>query len=523
MVLPFVCASLPAQDTATVDGTVTDAVTHQKLAGVRVLADVNNTVFSAVSASDGSYVLHALPPGELAFTVTKTGYREINATIDPGHAVVTVNAGETTTFDFALTSAPSISGRIVDYETEDPVKGLSVVPLQEDYGTGVKRFIRAVAGAAVTDNAGAFELTSLEPGAYFLQIGQSILEIAPGDGRKKNARRAEYGRSYFPDAARIEAALPVTLAAGESRSLEIKVRKRRPRSVSGDVEAPEGDHAEKIQLTLTAMQAGAFTLIAHGELEHPGPFHIDHLSEGEYVLTAEDNSPSKERGLFAQCTVDVNDGDAEDLKLLLEPGFTVEGSVRIAEENLELPSKLSVQLWPVTVSANAEPVAVSESGRFRLDGVSRGGYFPRLMGLSPGYALTEVRYRGAHVAGGPIRVDHASPDSTLNFIISTRVATVTGTVRDTKGAVMKDVRIVLLPEALPDMMDSSALRYVNSGENGQFAFTDLAPGRYKAVALIGPLRRSHADLNLLRSKSATADAFEVQERQIFNLELTPPE
>ena len=140
----FAAGSANAQ-TATVSGRVTDAANAQSLSGAQVI--VVGSLFSAPSRADGSYTLR-LPPGRHVLRATKIGYGPVVDTI-------TVTAGETTTQDFALRSAPIGLDQIVVtgtratdrtvLEAPVPIDVLSAAEIRETGRTETMQVIQMLA------------------------------------------------------------------------------------------------------------------------------------------------------------------------------------------------------------------------------------------------------------------------------------------------------------------------------------------------------------------------------------------
>src|SRR5690625_2845159 len=89
-------------------GTVTDAASGAPVAGATVTVTADGFSKSRISKADGSYVM-ALNTGDYTASLVAFGYNDDSAS-------VTISQGDTTTQDFALTAAPTVtlSGKVKD-------------------------------------------------------------------------------------------------------------------------------------------------------------------------------------------------------------------------------------------------------------------------------------------------------------------------------------------------------------------------------------------------------------------------
>jgi hypothetical protein len=194
----------------------------------------------------------------------------------------------------------------------------------------------------------------------------------------------------------------------------------------------------------------------------------------------------------------------------------------MAEKDGKVPAGTGMWLGPMPYSgahALGASSAIQSADHLRWEGLPPGEYWPMLM-LPPGYALASVTYSGRPVFNTEIDIE--APDSTVNFVVTSRPSAVTGTVRDSDQNAVREAAVVLLQEPLPATMEKFnffALQTASCNANGIFHLSGLSPGRYRAVVLTGKDRRRDHDLDFLRDRVSSAEAIDLDFGQTANVEL----
>ena len=151
-------------------GTVVSKVDGHPLARARVTVrdakDAHKFEFQ-VTSEDGTFQFTGVPAGKYSLTGTKRGF--ITASYDQHEqfstAIVTGAGLDTETLTLRLAPAAIISGKVLN-ESGEPVRHATVTVYFEDHSSGVDQ-IRQARGTQ-TDDLGAYEITPLRPGTYFL-------------------------------------------------------------------------------------------------------------------------------------------------------------------------------------------------------------------------------------------------------------------------------------------------------------------------------------------------------------------
>lgn len=113
---------------------------------------------------------------------------------------VTVAAGQSTPVNIALPAGATVSGSIVDNETNQPVSSLCVVDISNDVVAIATSFVGA---------DGKFEIVQVAPGNHKFRFGQCNLDDADPNG---------YVTQYFSQKATLESADPVAITAGQNKT-----------------------------------------------------------------------------------------------------------------------------------------------------------------------------------------------------------------------------------------------------------------------------------------------------------------
>jgi hypothetical protein len=493
--LVFCCAAFSQTGAEiTISGRITDALTHQPVAGANVLYG------GAQAATDatGAYSVHVKTTGHLGFfVISKTGYVPLMTLLEKTRAGVA--PGSSQTRDFELIPPAIISGRLVDRDSGEPLAGFTV-----SAATHGNQSLRT--GPRTGPN-GTFTFTNLNPEDYILEfIPPASGKVASGDPKPAEP---DYGRSWFPGVPREDMAVPVTVTAGEKRQLEIRLQKRELHHVAGLIEIPQSTEADLENDVITIRVAAGRRPgrpIIEGELSKTGPFHIDGLDEGSYTLSATTKTT------YASRKIDITDRNIDDVKIVMRPFISVRVAVTVAEDKAAVPPDFSLGLRPLLPSTAADVFT-------HLEDIPPGEYWPVPI-TRPQYAVASVSFNGRPVVHTTI--DLEAPESTVDIVLTSRPSGVTGIVRDNNQNPVPGASVALLPELLPDTFekfDEAALHISTSDETGAFRFARLAPGRYKAVALVGDDLKRDRDLVFLRDRMRFVDATTLDFGQTAHLDL----
>lgn len=141
--------------TGGISGTILHMDTEEPLENASVAVTIGSYTIVYYSGVDGSYNVPNVPPGTYAITVSLTGF---NTTVVED--IVVVSGVITDGIDVLLAEKlPSISGRVVHSDTEEPLEGANISITVEDYTITVK-----------SNANGSYRLWDIPPGSYTITI-----------------------------------------------------------------------------------------------------------------------------------------------------------------------------------------------------------------------------------------------------------------------------------------------------------------------------------------------------------------
>jgi large repetitive protein len=281
-------------------GTVTDAITKQKVSGVAVVLDSNPLISTTTDAS-GSFTLPDVPPGSQKVNFSLTGYAAAAAS-------ATATANVTTSLGaVAMTSAFStgtIAGTILD-STGKPLAGVAIAV------TG------AWSGSATTGADGTFAFTYVTPGDVTITATKAGFQSFSGTGRV-------YARTTLSISPRLSATPP-------SATTGTLVGR-----VVSDLWGLPLDHLQEEQGVRVTLSGG---ISVEPDPNNGGRFSIQGLAPNTY-----------------QVTVGMSGFVSQTFRLVIPPGVTTDlGTVRLV-----MSADTITLLGTVTDEATGRPIPEAE-------------------------------------------------------------------------------------------------------------------------------------------------------------------
>ncbi len=292
---------------------------------------------------------------------------------------------------------------------------------------------------------GSFRFMGLEPGRYIIKISPETNARVTGfytfDGTTFQSKVAPheadsatpeswdgYTETYYPGTTEMADALPVTLAAGDSQVVNIRMAKRRLFRASGEIKMP-GMEGGIASISLESVSGGATRTTG---ADVPGLFTVGGLPAGQYIATATIFGQGLRTGpggaLQAKTPIMVTDHDVEGLRFAFEPELEVGGTFRMANGIAHLPAGLAVQFAFPPPGGRSDSIAAAATGEFWLSGYT--GDYSIQPSVPAGYAVTEIRYGGANYLYSLVPMRGDTLDSSLTIVLTDQPGSVGGSIVD---------------------------------------------------------------------------------------------
>lgn len=321
---PTAPRTIPANE-GVVQGRIVDARSGRPVPGATVDLDGPGGVTSATSDTEGRYESGSLEPGEYrvraraqGYVPTQYGQRETN---DRG-SMLDVPGGQLTTgIDLRLHPAGAVSGRIFD-ERGEGVAGIEVELIAERY-TPNGPAPRPVAFAQ-TDEAGAFRISNVLPGDYYVRA------YVPGAVRPSGGKEPQvYRATFLPGVPHVQNAQALRIAAGQELfGADFALLATQNRRVSGTV-------TDLAALADRPLHVGLIGIGSSGPRRHHdavvdgnGRFEIRDVTPGDYMVSVFDPTPGSPNSRWAAATRQIAvEDDITELELRARTGARIEGRI----------------------------------------------------------------------------------------------------------------------------------------------------------------------------------------------------
>ncbi len=421
----------------TIRGRVTDFNTGEGVP--RALVRLTGSVSVAThTRPDGSFQFDELAAGVYYIDVTRAGYLNDRGYARAGRRAFNPIklAPDRTDADVAvqLIRSSVIGGQITD-EFGEPVPGVSVRAGRTFFRDG-RRQVLAIGnpyqGGWQTDDEGRFRIGDLQPGRYYVwAIPRNEVQAEAIVGETP----MQYVTTFAPGTREPEAAAVIEVGRGErSLGVNITLARGRPSTVSGVATTPQGTPLAGAAVMLETYENGVdFSSSGSqgwGKTDAQGGFVIRNVPPGTYMLAA--HAATEPGALLAQMPLEVRDADITGLTLhqavlKLKIRFTTDG----ADGGRGVSPVPVVTLVPDGPGPPIYQSGPLEGDRISIDNVPAGRYWPKVM--SPYMHVRAVLLDGTDLTDGPIELREGVSEAQLTIVISSRMATVTGTVVESDG------------------------------------------------------------------------------------------
>ncbi len=503
-------AQTPPKEKCTVSGTVVAATTGAPLgkavANLRPLQGGSDTSYAITTGADGKFSITGIEPGKYVLTIDRNGFvsQPYNATgsrhqaetlyLQPGQSLNDLKV--------KLLAQAVIVGRVLDTDGE-PLPNVQVQCQRPIFNSG-ERTMSPVSFAS-TNDLGEFRIFNLPPGKYYLsarrQQGPVMSQHVVMEGPKR-----DYAPTYYPSAADIATASPVTVSAGQTvRGIDITLLAVSAYRVSGYVKNIPSGKSAFIQLAhagenLYFLEAARFQMARSRD----GYFEFTGITPGYYIVSTQPIDSGGARVAATQ-PVSVEDKDVSNLDLTLTPVPTLSAEIGSPDPTACPPKNTTLVLQPKVrlpyggwAQGNAD-----DNGQLKLDGVALVPYSINFFTVPDGCYVASIRLGDDAVADGQLDFSQGIPAGQLAVTISPRAPTVSGTVKDANDSPAVGIRVVRVPSD-PAQRWSVLFHTTSTDQNGSYSIKNLTPGNYQAYAWEDIPPGAWQDPDVLKQFSAKA-------------------
>jgi hypothetical protein len=483
----------PAINGFRIAGTVVSKADGHPLARARVsvrdVKDAQKFQFM-ITSEDGKFEFSGIPAGKYSLEGAKRGF--ISAAYDQhdqfSTAIVTAGGLDTETLVLRLAPDAVISGKVLD-EVGEPARRAMVTLYYVDHSGGVDQIHPA--RSAQTDDQGAYEMTPLIPGTYFLSasakpwyaLHPGSNEAASEGGVRQGATTADraladraldvaYPVTYYPDVTEAESASPIPLRGGDRVQVDIHLNPVPALRLFFRVPGDGKNGYTYPQLQQPAFDGSTFVQTDGARIVSPGVLEVTGIPAGRYNVHFRGPDAN-----FQMTGVELTK-DGEEVDTSSGEAFsTVKVSVQIPDE-ATLPARLLVGLR----SGRGLPVAwraVDPKGEAELQQVAPGRYEVVVQGFPKRYSIAHMAAQGAQVVGHTLILAPGSSPSVALTLVAGNVE-VQG-IAKRAGKAFAGAMVVLVPKN-PEM-NRDLFRRDQSDLDGSFVLHAVVPGSYTLVAI----------------------------------------
>ena len=468
--------------------------------------------YSETTDNGGKFIFDDVAPGRYTLSADKPGFvgarYGARSNTSPG-TQLNLTAGMEMK-DLAIKMAPQgvVAGKVVDQDG-DPVVSVQVQAMRHIYTRGRKQLVPT--GGSSTNDLGEYRLINLAPGRYYISATDRRTVANFSQERPGRAGEVQEGNitTYYPNAADVSNAVPVDVSAGgEIRGMDIRLLRAKVYTVRGKATDASGLPQPAVVSFTRKEDSGNLIAVLGGgtsPIRPDGTFEFRNIVPGTYVLqllqlvTVNGGQPTN---LTGRVEVTVGDANIEGLVLPLGPGPEITGTVKLEDGDISSllkpaqntpgagvavnplvvqPGRLALNLMATeNIPSAIRPTQVKDDGTFQFSAVGTGKYVLNVISLPPGTYLKSARFAGQDVTNALIDTTSGN-GGTLDILLSSKAASVTGSIQNEKGEPLAGVMATLWPK-IPDASPTGGARVSFTDQSGGFQFKGLAPGDYEVAA-----------------------------------------
>ncbi len=509
-----------SQNKGSMQGTVIDAKTGQPLKGAEVSLRAMSTgnrgePNSSVSDAEGRFTFDGLSAGRYRLSASRNGYLMRDPRFGGAlrASIVSLSSGQHAD-GVILRLIPSavISGRVTT-EGDEPVPNVFVQAMKYTY-QGDKRQLADV-GTSTTNDRGEYRIWGLAPGKYYVRATH------PRGGAMRTGSQV-YVPIFYPGVSDPARTQTIELHPGDELSgIDLNFVLLHSVRVSGRILNASSLPAKEVQVTLVAGSGSMTFTVGQASTDSKGAYEIRGVPPGSYVLIAEQfGNADPEKVMRGRTSVEVGEVNINDVEVVIGPGASVTGHVRIEGKSNPDLTKLTValdaqdDLASLGFAPDVSSIPLRPDGTFTFRDVPEGTYHIKVLPLPDGYYLKPSGEGDAVEAGVKVGRNHAAA---VELTLSTGAGRVTGTVAKDQQP-FAGATVVLIPDGAR-RGQPRFYRQALTDSGGRFTISSITPGDYKLFAWEEIERGMYLDPDFLQSYEDSGKSVRVEEGSNLNVPL----
>lgn len=481
-------AAQTADQTGSVSGVVTDAVTHIPVKKTMVsINPIGNTLqhqtpAATITDAGGAFTIANLQAGRYRIVFQNQNYPQ--ARFSQVAKNIEIKAGETAgPVNVELIPGAAVSGRVID-EDGDPLQNCYV----QIHSSGHPREGVQMMGNSGSNQDGEYRMFGIAPGKYILsvQCGHIAFQARPFSAGPDPPPSKSYVGQFYPLASDAKSAQVVELTAGNEKSgIDFQMTPTTVTQIHGVFSRAGTDWhtGGPLNLQLNPVgEPGLAFLIGMGGAPNveKGTFEFSPVVPGSYMLIAFSQGDDEKR-IGAWQRIDVGEKPVE-VTLELKHALELSGKVEIENNgnnpNKLMPGQINVQLSAQDqVGLPGSQTQVADDGTFTIKGVLPG---PWRVHLNAPFGFIKAAWLGGvDVTNAPFDLSGGAAGA-LRIIVSTNTATIHGSAPAGQ---------MVMAQRIDGETRFGGNEMTAANQSGQYTFAGLPPGKYRVVAveLPGPM------------------------------------
>jgi hypothetical protein len=483
-----------------------------------------------LSDADGAFAFDALPAGRYEVHGSKARYVDgrlgARRSGAPGRPLELADGQTVDGVVLTLAAAGVITGRVLD-DFGDIVPGVTVMPLRYRTINGERQMVGVGGRPATSDDTGTFRLYGLAPGTYYVSARAD--EMGRMGPAVTDASVTGFAPTFYPGTPVADEAQPIEVVAGAEVVADVSLVAARLSSVSGVVVDPSGARATGgFVMTMQSGRSGGmmFGSSGGGPINPDGTFKVSGLAPGEYLLQARpsfsanrmvDDATTDRVQRLATASVTVSGEPIVGLRLAVVDPIRI--PVNLTFEDAAAPRPERVFVAGSQKGMSGGNAAIRDDGRLSLE-VVPGMYRLSAAAATP-WLVKRILYRGQDAESEEVDLTGA-PGGRIDVVLTTRSATVTGSVTDGAGKPATEYTVLIFPAdaELVRRTDGRRIQMTRPDQQGRFRAEHLPSGDYLAAAVVDFDMQDGLEPDVLDGLRPSATPLRLREGETATLSLT---